>query len=437
MIVSCDDTAWMETERLMRLALLGLDDTTLALARAAIESGDRIVMLCDVDASRLSALGLGSTFGRIEPWETLLDGGVNRACDAVLVARDEQEELRLEQLRKLVQAGMPMLVSHPIHRSMLAYYELDMIRREAGTAMIPWLPLRWHPLVRRMRDLIHAGDGGPLGAISQIVIERSLADRGKRNVLHHFAQDVDCLQVLGGDVIRLGAMGSPGISPAGEYSAYNNLGVQMTGEGDLLLRWSVAPLAQREGARIVATGSKSRAVLEIAGATEVEQLEVRGAGPAEVVRAENWDAEEGALAQLRQAIAGEENESLWPAAARAVELAETIDRSLAKGRTIELHDEEYSDISTFKGTMTSVGCGLLLFALVAIVGGALAAAMLKQAGFHQAAQVVGLVPYGLLAVFLGFLLVQAVLKLVAPGGTEGEKGRWGEGESGSDESVRR
>jgi myo-inositol 2-dehydrogenase/D-chiro-inositol 1-dehydrogenase len=65
----------------------------------------------------------------------------------------------------------------------------------------------------------------------------------------------------------------------------------------------------------------------------------------------------------------------WLDACRSVELAETIARSLKRGRTIELHYEDFSEQSTFKGMMTSLGCGLLVAALfimlLAAVGGRL------------------------------------------------------------------
>src|SRR5687768_13910058 len=99
----------------MRLALLGLDETTLALARAAQESGrDELVLLCEAEEMEPQAI-LGPIALHPQSWEALLTGtawGV-RACDAVLVSRDAaDDERRLEQLRKLVQDGVPMLVSH-------------------------------------------------------------------------------------------------------------------------------------------------------------------------------------------------------------------------------------------------------------------------------------------------------------------------------------
>lgn len=65
----------------------------------------------------------------------------------------------------------------------------------------------------------------------------------------------------------------------------------------------------------------------------------------------------------------------WVDASRAIELSETIDRSLAKGRTIELYYEDYTEQGTFKGTMASVGCGLLMLTLGLLVFVALAEQM--------------------------------------------------------------
>jgi hypothetical protein len=62
--------------------------------------------------------------------------------------------------------------------------------------------------------------------------------------------------------------------------------------------------------------------------------------------------------------------------------------------------------------MTSLGCGLLLLALVLIVVGAAAANLLRRAGAHQAAEFVSLLPYFLVGLFALFLGAQVVLKLV-------------------------
>jgi hypothetical protein len=50
-----------------------------------------------------------------------------------------------------------------------------------------------------------------------------------------------------------------------------------------------------------------------------------------------------------------------------VEVLEAVERSLARGRTIELYREEISEASSFKGTMAVWGCLLLLLGLAAFL----------------------------------------------------------------------
>jgi myo-inositol 2-dehydrogenase/D-chiro-inositol 1-dehydrogenase len=333
-------------------------------------------------------------------------------CDAVLVARDSSnDESRLEQLRKLVQAGVPMLLAHPLHNSMLAYYELDMIRRESGCLMLPFLPARMNPLAHQLAELVHNPSASPLGHVDQIALERAMADRSKVAVCSQFAHDVDLLRFLGGEVTRLGAMGSPGATAAGDFLAYNNLGVQMAGGDNRLLRWSVGPIDEFSGGKLTATGPHGKAILWMPEGLAPWRLEIRSGPDSSVVDAEAWNTYLDALDELRAALSSCETRSRWPDAARAVELTETLERSLKKGRTIELHQEQFSDASTFKGTMTSVGCALLLAALLLMVAGVVASNMLKHAGAEQAARAVGAIPYLMLAVFVLFLATQFLLKL--------------------------
>jgi len=116
-----------------------------------------------------------------------------------------------------------------------------------------------------------------------------------------------------------------------------------------------------------------------------------------------WNPAAASLDELARALVGEQPSPDWVDAARSVELAETIDRSLRKGRTIELYFEEYTEESTFKGTMASIGCGLLLLGM--FVMGAVAIA--EQVGVPYTR----LWPY-VLAGVLGVFLVLQLLMLV-------------------------
>src|SRR5207249_4805185 len=138
-------------------------------------------------------------------WEVLLHG---RLVDAVIVAHGPDQELRAEELRKLVQAGVPLLVAHPVVDSMLVYYELDMIRRESSCVIVPNMPWRWHPAIAQLAGLIAAADS-PLGPIGQAMFERTLRQRDRSAVAAQFARDVDLVRAVCGDVTKLAALGSP------------------------------------------------------------------------------------------------------------------------------------------------------------------------------------------------------------------------------------
>jgi hypothetical protein len=402
----------------MRLALLGLDETTLPLARAARENGrDELVMVCEVEGLEQAQAVLGANALRPQSWEALLTGTdwSVRPCDAVLVSRDStDDERRLEQLRKLVQDGVPMLVSQPVHDSMLAYYELDMIRRETNCVMEPFLPARRHPLAVRVKDMVDRPNESPLGRIDQLVFERAIADRSKAMVLAQFARDVDLLRYIGGELVQLVAMGTPGTTTKGGFAAYNNLGVQMSGSENRSHRWWVLPADEFSGGRLTIIGERGKAKLIMPPESSAWRLELRSGGEPQVTESPPWNPYLASLDELREAIADRQVKSRWPDAARAVELAETIDRSLVKGRMIDLYDQEYSSSATFKGIMSGVGCALLLLALGAMVIGALAANVLKHAGFPRAAQVVGTVPYVMLGLFVLFLALQFLLRVARP-----------------------
>jgi hypothetical protein len=288
-----------------------------------------------------------------------------------------------------------------------------MIRRETDCVMAPFLPARRHPLAVRVKDLFNRADESPLGRIDQVVFERAVADRSKANVLAEFARDVDLLRCIGGEMVQLVAMGSPGKTADGEFAAYNNLGVQMSGSENRSHRWWVVPADEFSGGRLTLIGERGKATLLMPAASPW-RLEVKTGGEPSFIEAPSWSPYLASLDELRETIADRHVKSRWPDAARAIELAETIERSLVKGRMIDLYDQEYSSSATFKGIMSGVGCALLLLALAVMVIGALAANVLRHAGFVKAAQVVGATPYVLLGLFVVFLALQFLLRVARP-----------------------
>jgi len=351
----------------IRIALLGADDTTLALTQAVVaDHRYELVGACELDGIAAQSLAHLARMRRFEHWESLLDPS---AVDAVIVARGRNEDLRAEQLRKLIQAAMPTLVAHPVVGSMLVYYELDMIRRDTRAVVVPCLTERHHPGVLAVAELVSAGASSPIGRVEQVVFDRQLEQPDKPAVLAAFARDVDVIRAVAGDMTRLGAMA------AGHKSeSYAGLGVQMSGPGAVVARWSVGPVDARSAARLIALGDRGKAELDLRN-TSPWNLQVTVAGQSTAREFALWNPSAAALDQLALAIGGAAPSPDWVDASRAIELTETIDRSLAKGRTIELYYEDYTEEGTFKGTMASVGCGLLMLVLGLLVFVALAEQM--------------------------------------------------------------
>ncbi len=227
------------------------------------------------------------------------------------MARGE-EELRGEQLRKLVQDGVPLLVAHPVLDSMLVYYEVDMIRQESRGVILPYLPARWHPAVVRLVDLA-GGAGSPIGAAQQIVFERTLADRSRPSVLAQFARDVDLLRTVCGELTKVAAMASPG------NEGYANLGVQLSGPTGMLVRWSVGPIdpagpaapaefsgpvERAAGGTLTLVGSSGKAVLHMPH-SQPWSLETVVGGRTESHSFPDWNPAAEALARFEVALGGQ------------------------------------------------------------------------------------------------------------------------------------
>jgi predicted dehydrogenase len=403
----------------IRIALLGADETTRDVANAiAANSRFQLAGVCEWEdiAAEVATASHPSLARarRFDGWEALLDSSV---VDAVVVARGVDDDRRADQLRKLIQAEVPLLVSHPVADSMLVYYELDMIRRETNCIVLPHLPQRRHPALEELAAMVRQGAASPIGKIEQLVVARTLAEQDKASVIRQFTRDVDLMRGVAGDMTRLGAMS------AAPDAGFGSLGVHMSGPEGVIARWSVVPSRTEARAQITLLGASGKVVVESFEGADPWTISISADGPAETRHFAPWNPAAASLDELARALTGEPPVPDWVDAARSVELAETIDRSLRKGRTIELYFEEYTEESTFKGTMASIGCGLLLLGM--FVMGAVAIA--EQIGVPYTR----LWPYvlaGVLGIFLFMQLLMLVFRRGDAGPRDDAAGPQGSGE---------
>jgi predicted dehydrogenase len=400
----------------MKLGLLGIDHQIAAIVAAARRRGDDITLVCDVAADSPHAALLDG-LPRADSWEALVDP---RSTDAVLVGGDGWNELRAEGVRKLVQAGRTLVLAQPLELSMLWAYELDMIRKDSGARLIPVLPDRLQPFLARLKEAIEAGlaGAGSLGALETIECQRRLRDRSRESVLGQLARDADLLRVLVGDPRRLSTLGGGDLD-----TAWGTLAVGLTGAANLPVRWRVAR-GESPGLSITLVGGSGSLAVDIPDGDGAEWTLVTEPG-GRVERA-TFDRAATILGLLEGSspTGAEIAPAVWDDAARAIELAETVPRSLAKGRAIDLHQEEFSEIGTFKGTMASLGCAIVLGVLFVLLLATLVGGIAKEAGWEFGERIASVWPVAVLVVLGAFLLLQLLPLLIGsePPGRGGDAG---------------
>jgi len=386
---------------MMKLGLLGIDSWIAQAVAAAGPRGDSIVIACDLPASEALAAAVSVDVPRETSWENLLD---SRVCDAVLVGGDGWTDARASGVRALVQAGRPLLLSHPLVLSMLWAYELDMIRGDSGARLIPFLPDRLHPFIRRLQESIEMGLArvGPPGPVETITMERRLVDRSKDAVLRALAVDADLVRVLAGDPSRLSTLGA-----ADADSAWATLSVGLSGPAQVPLRWQVVR-GDQAGLSIKLVHAEGFTAVDIPDGPGIPWT---WSGD----HTETASFDRGAIMlDLLHGVPQADGvpAATWSDAARAIELAETVPRSLAKGRAIDLHQEEFSELSTFRGTMASLGCGLVLAALMLLVLATLVGGIARAARWEWGERIAGIWPQVVLLVMGLFLLMQVLPLLI-------------------------
>jgi myo-inositol 2-dehydrogenase/D-chiro-inositol 1-dehydrogenase len=430
----------------MRIALLGWDQTAgVFLAQLAGIPQHDVSRACDL-GSDADAFQRQFPHVLIESsWEGMLTGN---DADIVFVARGEDDELRYDQIKKLLQEDMAVVASHPIHESSLIYYELELVREERNGVLLPYPTGRDHPLVDRLTEWLRDQQSGP-GTVEQAVFQRGMPVRDQRNVRAAFARDVDLFRRLWGDVTQVSAMGSSQGDP------YANLGVQLSGPSQVIMRWTVMGETHQSGAQIEIQGSWASATLEMpergnwclkilsgeapaekssAGQAQVgeatpedspaqgeqretphtqsdpaESVPIESAPPesrqTESTYTESWNPAAAVLQQIERCRQGQPDSTRWKDAAMSIELTETLERSLRRGRTVQLHYEGRTELSAFKAIMTSVGCMSLLVALALIV----IVVLIQSVGGGLPEQW----PILILVLLVGFLLLQS-LRFVLP-----------------------
>ena len=312
------------------------------------------VVHCDAELleplQTLLACGAEQPVFDLVPLESAASGATG---SGTAVASDD----RLATLRRYVQEGTTLVVSHPAC-SAIAALELDMIRRDTKARLIVHFPGARHPALDDLAAYVTAGDDSAIGRVEQVVVERRLAQRQRTTVLEQFARDAYLLRQITGRITRVGAT-----APQAGEAAWGSLGVQMTGDGQMLLRWSVEPGDSSNSGRITLIGSKGRVTLEMPGTAPWQLTTTSSASAARSYPREDVDRLVGERLKLELTAATSD----WPGVCRDLDVADLVEQSLRRGRMLELHHETVTEEDTFKGVMSAVGCLLLLLVPLVLI----------------------------------------------------------------------
>ncbi len=337
----------------MKFALLGAEPDVLPLLAAIRDSGQH-TLVAAYETSDAPELDLNAAFGvsgNNDEWESLLLGSL---ADAVIVCRCRNQERRADQLRKLTQAAIPLIVVHPVGEAILAF-ELQMIQQDSGGLIVPYQPELDHPVLNKLCE--HKANSADLH-IKQVSVERRLAAMTAAEVREQFARDALIIRQMVGRIDQLGALGA-----GRELTDYGSLSVQMSAENGGIARWVVLPAS--EGAATLWT-------VHSPDGTATASMQDDGSwtltGPAAAAEQGTVEARDVAGITLDRLAARQAGGKMpgpdWDDACRSIELLESVDISKRRGKTIQLQYEDISEENTFKSLMTAGGCLILLLLVV-------------------------------------------------------------------------
>lgn len=351
----------------MHFALLGDHADGIALA-SALSAGGRHV-LAAYAGPRAGLEALGTRAAGVTVCADAEDLLANPAVEAVIVAAPLSARAAL--LRRALQSEHHVLCVHPADTSPDAAYEATMLQRDTGKALVPLLTAALHPALQKLADLT-AGAGA--------------ADRPRLIALHRASQgavllgepdagrpcfpDWDVLRRCGGEVAELFAL-------ATSESARPQGSALLSGRFDSggLFQVTLLPNQPDDSARLTVRAAANWADLTLAPGPVVLRLR-DASGVEQVAQWEDWDPWPALVARFEDAVAradagpGTERPSpdvrawpTWEDEVRALELDDAARRSIEHRRASTLEYPEATEEVGFKGTMTLVGCGLLLVVL--------------------------------------------------------------------------
>jgi hypothetical protein len=325
-----------------------------------------------------------------DAWKLLVE---RSDIDAVLVDGDDPQTL--QSARELAARGMPLVVR--VRATLPPEYvaELSLYAAEAPDSVLPWFDhrhgLNGHQQWDSLKEWVASA---PVGRIRGIQIDRDLcADAEFRSnvfLTSLLLTDIDIMRMIGGDYSQVTL-----IRTGNSNDSFTGQTLQLAGHDRPDATCQYRRAAVPGGLRLRIDGTQSSAEVRAEDddlVWSVGGVEVERSQPPEFDAAARSAEQQRLLDHLDLLWTQPQETPRWNDLTRLFEIAEAMQRSLRRRRTIDLQFETTSERSQFKTHMATIGCGVILWTMFGIMGLLFAGAVLDpRDGMQRQAEAAGFV----------------------------------------------
>jgi len=341
----------------MRIALLGTDIELAELVRSFPSSTEYVATYgCDADLAIPFRNPVPSH--PLSDWPTLLNSPV---LDGVIVGgTDAWTEAGIDRIRQLMQAEIPLLLPWP-DGDPLAVYELDMIRQSSGAVLAVRAAHPHHPALKVIQSL--AGDPTDPLAWDQLIIERHLPDCRRTVLLRQFAIDCDLIRRVAGE---LQSVSASGVQPDALH--WPGFHANLNAARAATIRWNLNPESSAPAFRMVLLRGSRRAIWTAHADLTNSQVELdRFDSPGFPKAWPDWNPAQTIARTFSSTLHGTAPVPHWTDLCRCAEVVDGVERSLTRGRRIDLTGRTVTEQDAFRGVMSAGGCFLILVGLLFLI----------------------------------------------------------------------
>lgn len=297
--------------------------------------------------------------GSSEAWVDDLDPALTApGVEAVVVGGTPSQ--RSAWVGRAVELGLHVLCLHPPGPTADPYYQLALLPDGRAAHVVPALPHRLHPAVAKLKQSITEGVVG-----TRIAMTYELICGAECRLLEEVLPVVlDTARFLLGEVESVTATGS---ERPGDSGMLDRLVVHLRTASGRTGEYRLARTlgGQTPAGRLTVEGERGRLTwehgLELDGPSVLWHVDEVGQVNSDAL--ETWSWRQALLETSAGPSSGAASRLCLQDGMRAMELSEAAERSLRRGRTVDMHYDEISELGSFKAVMTSLGCGLVVLVL--------------------------------------------------------------------------